>query len=174
MYMYIYNYFIDDKIEIYENDSLLIQFQKILLKYKRIIASVLLILLLIIGYLCKIHNLYLNNNHTHNHNHTHTHTTCILNGGRSSIYAGKIKEGFSDKMSSAKSGLANAPGNLKTFGANRAEDAKDLAPWFYGIIYSISFALLSFLIFVPAIGFVIVGLICFALLKTKISYIKSL
>ena len=164
-----YNYFIDDKIEIYENDSLLIHFQKILLKYKRIIASVLLILLLIIGYLCKIHNLYLNNN-----NNNHTHTTCILNGGRSSIYAGKIKEGFSDKMASAKSGIANAPGNIKAFGANRAEDAKDLAPWFYCIIYSISFALLSFLIFVPAIGFVIVGLICFALLKTKISYIKSL
>lgn len=169
--MYMYNYLIDDKIEIYENDTLLIKFQKILLKYKKIIAIILLIILLIIGYLCKIQNLYLNNSNDSNNYKNHT---CVLNGGYKSVYASKIKEGAADKMASAKAGILNAPGNLKTFGANRAEDAKDLAPWFYGIIYSVAIALLSFLIFVPAIGFIIVGLICFVLLKGKISYIKSL
>ena len=163
-----YNYLIDDKIEIYENDTLLIKFQKILLKYKKIIALSLLITLLIIGYLCNIQNIYLNNNNNSYNN------TCMLNGGYKSVYASKIKEGAADKMASAKAGILNAPGNLKTFGANRAEDAKDLAPWFYGIIYSVAISLLSFLIFVPAIGFIIVGLICFVLLKSKISYIKSL
>jgi len=166
--MYIYNYFIDDKIEIYENDTLLIKFQKILLKYKKIIALSLLITLLIIGYLCNIQNIYLNNNNNDKNQ------SCILNGGYKSFYAAKIKDGASDKMASAKSGILNAPGNIKRFGANRAEDAKDLAPWFYGIIYSVAISLLSFLIFVPAIGFIIVGLICFVLLKSKISYIKSL
>jgi hypothetical protein len=166
--MNMYNYLIDDKIVIYENDTLIIKFQKILLKYKKIIAIILLITLLIIGYLCNIQNLYLNNsNNDKNH-------SCILNGGYKSVYAAKIKEGASDKMASGKAGILNAPGNIKTFGANRAEDAKDLAPWFYGIIYSVSIALLSFLIFVPAIGFIIVGLICYVLLKGKISYIKSL
>ena len=167
--MYMYNYLIDSKIEIYENDTLLTKIQKILLKYKRIIAIILLIILLIIGYLCNINKLYLNNN-----NQSRYDTTCILYGGRSSIYKAQIKEGAAKKAAALKSGIVNAPGNLKAFGDRRAEDAKELAPWFYGIIYSISLALLSFLIFVPVIGFVIVGLICFALLKTKISYIKSL
>ncbi len=165
-----YNYLIDEQIEIYENDTLLTKLQKILLKYKRIIAIILLITLLIIGYLCNIQNLYLNN--SNNSNNSNQNNTCILNGGRSSVYFSKLKEGAASKASSLKSALT--PSNIKAFGANRAEDAKDLAPWFYGIIYSISIALLSFLIFVPAIGFIIVGLICFVLLKSKISYIKSL
>ena len=60
MYQDLYNYLIDDKIEIYENDTLLIKFQKILLKYKRIISIILLILLLIIGHTCNL--TYLNFN----------------------------------------------------------------------------------------------------------------
>jgi hypothetical protein len=169
MYLDFYNYLIDTKIKIDEDDPLLTKFQKILLKYKRIIAIILLIILLIIGYLCKIQYLYFNKNNDNNNNHT-----CILNGGRSSVYLGKIKEGAAEKGAALKSGIVNAPGNIKAFGDRRAEDAKELAPWFYGIIYSISIALLSFLIFMPAIGFVVVGLICFVLLKDKVSYIKSL
>ena len=161
-----YHYLIDTKIIIDDNDTLLIKFQKILLKYKRIIAIILLITLLIIGYLCKIHYLYLNNN-KHNYNY---HNTCILNGGRKSIYAAKIGAKVSSGASSVKSGIMNMPTHLR----NRADDAKELAPWFYGILYSVSIALLSFLIFMPIIGFVIIGLICFVLLKEKISYIKSL
>ncbi len=164
MFNYMYNYLIDDKIKIDDNDTLLLKIQKFLLKYKRVIAIVLLIILLIIGYLCKIHNLYFKNSNSKNE------STCILHGGRSSIYYAKMKEGAASKMASAKTGLSN----VGAFAQNRVEDAKDLAPWFYGIIYSISIALLSFLIFVPAIGFIIVGLICFALLKSKISYIKGL
>ena len=169
MYHYFYNYLIDTKINIYEDEPLLTKFQKILLKYKRLIAIFLLIILLIIGYLCKIQYLYITKNNQNNKNHA-----CILNGGRSSIYAAKIKEGLGEKASALKSGIANAPGNIKAFGDRRVEDAKELAPWFYGIIYSISIALLSFLIFMPAIGFIVVGLICFVLIKDKISYIKSL
>jgi hypothetical protein len=170
MYKELYTYLIDSKIEIDENDTLLTKIQKLLLKYKRIIAIFLLITLLIIGYLCKIHNLYLNNNN----NNSNYDNTCILYGGRSSVYYAKMKEGAANKAAAFKSGIVNAPANLKAFGDKRAQDFKDIAPWFYGIIYSISIALLSFLIFVPVIGFVIVGLICFALLKTKISYMKSL
>ena len=167
MYQDLYNYLIDDKIEIYENDTLLIKFQKILLKYKRIISIILLIILLTIGYLCKIHELFLNSN-------SNIHDTCILNGGYKSVYASKIKHSASSAASSVKSGIINAPSNLKNFGARRAEDAKILAPWAYGILYSVAISMLTFLIFVPAIGFIIVGLICYVLLKGKISYIKSL
>ena len=119
MYQDLYNYLIDDKIEIYENDTLLIKFQKILLKYKRIISIILLIILLTIGYLCKIHELFLNSN-------SNIHDTCILNGGYKSVYASKIKHSASSAASSVKSGIINAPSNLKNFGARRAEDAKIL------------------------------------------------
>ena len=134
--------------------------------------------------MCNIQSLYLNN-----YEHEHEHT-CILNGGSNpnprlkyhgqgkftyrSVYKDKLAKGASQRASSIKSGILNAPGSLKAFGDKRAEDAKDLAPWFYGILYSISIALLSFLIFIPAIGFIVVGLICFVLLKNKISYMKSL
>lgn len=168
----IYNYLIDTKIDIDENDTLLIKLQKILLKYKRIIAIVLLIILLILGYYCNIYNIYnLNTN-----NKKHTHDTCILSGGesRSSIYAPKMRESISSGYASAKTGILNAPSNLKEFGKSRAKEAKELAPWFYGIIYSISIALLTCLIFMPAICFIILGFICYSLLKSKMVYIKSL
>jgi hypothetical protein len=170
--MYLDTYLIDTKIIINEDDSFLTKFQKILLKYKKIIAIILLIILLIIGYLCNIQYLYFNNNSKNNDNKNHH--TCILSGGRNSVYLGKIKEGAAEKGAALKSGIVNAPGNIKAFGDRSAESAKELAPWFYGIIYSISLALLTFLIFMPAIGFIIVGLICFVLLKDKVSYIKSL
>lgn len=221
MYQDLYNYLIDARIEINENDTLLTKIQKLLLKYKKIIAIILLITLLMVGYLCKLDNLFLNNSGS-NSNYNYE-KTCILYGGdgeapaahmpeapkapeapeapkapdapdkpskggdaaagksgkkgalnyKSKYYA-KGKENLGKGAAALKSGIKNAPANLKAFGARRAEDIKELAPWFYGIIYSISLALLSFLIFVPVVGFVIVGLICFALLKTKISYIKSL
>ena len=214
IYNYMYHYLIDTKIKIYENDTLSIKFQKILLKYKRIIAIVLLIILLIIGYQCDIYYIFINKKEK----------TCILHGGDGnaapaaaaaaapaaaavsaaaaaaapaaaaaasaaadavkpkakkgklykSKYASKIKAGAKNAAAATKSGIMNAPANLKAFGQRRAEDIKDLAPWFYGIIYSISIALLSFLIFMPTIGFIVVGIVCFALLKEKISYIKSL
>ena len=165
----IYNYLIDTKIDIDENDTLLIKIQKILLKYKRIIAIVLLIILIILGYYCNIYNIYTNNK-------KNIHDTCILSGGesRSSIYAPKIGDSISSGLSATKSGILNAPSNLKEFGKNRAKDAKELAPWFYGIIYSIAIALLTFLIFMPTIGFIILGFICYSLLKSKMVYIKSL
>ena len=49
-----------------------------------------------------------------------------------------------------------------------------MAPQFYGLIYSIAISALMFLIFMPAIGFLIVGIVCYSLLKDKISDIKGL
>ena len=60
------------------------------------------------------------------------------------------------------------------FGARRADDYKSFAPWFYGMIYSIAISILMFLIFMPAVGFFIVGIICYSILKDKMGYIKSL
>ena len=189
---YIYNYLIDSNINIYDDDTLLIKFQKILLKYKRIIAIVLLIILLIIGNQCN----YIFINKKVN--------SYILYGGAGgavdpvaaggpagdpagdpaaattppkkrrykSKYASKLKEGAVKRGKIARSAIKRK--NIKAFADRRGQDIKDAAPWLMGIIYSSSIALLSFLIFMPAIGFIVVGIICFALLKQKMSYIKSL
>ena len=58
IYNHIYHYLIDTKIKFSEHDTLLIKSKKILLRYKRIIAIILLIILLIIGYQCKLYYLY--------------------------------------------------------------------------------------------------------------------
>ena len=162
IYNHIYHYLIDTKIKFSEHDTLLIKSKKILLRYKRIIAIILLIILLIIGYQCKLYYLYVK----------HTDKTCILNGGGMDAMSAMGDSGGGD--SGGKSKMGAALGNAKNFGNRQAENAKELAPWFYGIIYSVALTILAFLILMPAIGFFILGIICFALLKDNIGYIKSL
>jgi hypothetical protein len=60
------------------------------------------------------------------------------------------------------------------FGAKYANKIKDNADVFYGILYSIAITILMFLIFVPAVGFIVIGFICYSLLKNRISSLKSL
>ena len=161
IYNKIYHYLIDTNIKFNKHDTLLIKSKKFLLRYKRIIAIILLIILLIIGYQCKIYYLYIKP----------TEKTCILNGGAMDAMGAM---GDSGGDSGGKSKIGAALGNAKKFGDRRAEDAKELAPWFYGILYSVSITILAFLIIMPAIGFFILGIVCFALLKDNIGYIKSL
>ena len=171
MYQDLYNYLIDDKIEIYENDTLLIKFQKILLKYKRIISIILLILLLIVGHTCNL--TYLNFNISPDNENNKNK---LLNGG---VYEGfKASAKLSSSMSSMGDTLKHGKFNALKSGyqgiANRAERAKDFAPWLYGLIYSIAITILIFMIFMPAVAFFILGIICYNLVKGKISYIKGL
>ena len=167
------NYLIDKNIHINENDTTLTKLKLFLLKYKRIISIILLILLLIVGHICKL--TYLNFN--------------ILPDTKNEIYKNKIINGgvykgfaASSKLSSSMSSMGNTlkSGKLDTLKsgyqgvANRAERAKDFAPWLYGLIYSIAITILIFMIFMPAVAFFILGIICYNLVKGKISYIKGL
>jgi hypothetical protein len=67
---------------------------------------------------------------------------------------------------------------MKAYAKDKAKKGlnnfKAAAPWMYGILYSVSIALLTFLIFMPVISFLIVGIICFVLLKSRMRFIKSL
>lgn len=165
------NYLIDKNIHINENDTTLTKLKLFLLKYKRIISIILLILLLIVGHTCNL--TYLNFNiSSDNENNKNK----LLNGG---VYKGfKASSKLSSSMSSMGDTLKHGKFNALKSGyqgvANRAERAKDFAPWLYGLIYSIAITILIFMIFMPAIAFFILGIICYNLVKGKISYIKSL
>ena len=89
-------------------------------------------------------------------------------GDSASSVASSIKSGASTALSAAK------PKNLYNFGERRADDAKAFAPKLYSFIYSVAITALAFLIFMPALGFLFVGIICDSLLKGKIGYIKRL
>ena len=149
----IINYLVDKNIKGNENDTTLSKIEKFLLKYKRIIAIVLLILLLFIGNQCNLSYLTFNVNNKKEY---------ILNGGGGSTAA-----------------MAEMDAKINTnstydFGAKYANKFKDNSSVIYGFIYSIAITILMFLIFVPAVGFIVIGFICYSLLKTRIIALKSL
>ena len=147
----IINYLIDKTINFNENDTTLYKIEKFLLKYKRIIAIVLLILLLYIGNQCNLSYLNFNVNNKKEY---------VLNGGGAAAMAA-----FDERNKKQKA---------YDFGAKYANKFKDNSSVFYGFVYSIAITILMFLIFVPAVGFVVIGFICYSLLKTRMEAIKSL
>lgn len=147
----IINYLVDKNIKGNENDTTLSKIEKFLLKYKRIIAIVLLIILLYIGNQCNLSYLTFNVNNKKEY---------ILNGG---------SEG-----EPAPSDDRNKKQRAYDFGAKYANKFKDNSSVIYGFIYSIAITILMFLIFVPAVGFIVIGFICYSLLKTRIIALKSL
>ena len=181
---YIINYLIDKNINFSKNDTTKVKIKKYLLKYKRIIAIFLLIVLLYIGNQCNLSYLKFNSNVNYKKEN-------ILNGGASEVAqvvetltnAGKGKGANTSKGSG---GPTNALDKLKDgdkksflqtsydYGAKTAHKLKDNAYVFYGLVYSIAITILMFLIFVPAVGFIVIGFICYSLLKNRIVSLKSL
>lgn len=147
----IINYLVDKNIKGNENDTTLSKIEKFLLKYKRIIAIVLLIILLFIGNQCNLSYLTFNVNNKKEY---------ILNGG---------SEGEPEPSDDR-----NKKQSAYDFGAKYANKFKDNSSVIYGFIYSIAITILMFLIFVPAVGFIVIGFICYSLLKTRIIALKSL
>jgi len=175
------NYLIDKNIHINENDTTLTKLKLFLLKYKRIISIILLILLLIIGQTCNLTYLNFNispdnENNKNENNKNKNNKNKIINGG---VYEGfkassKLAASSSQMKDTLKHGKFDALKSGYQGVANRAERAKDFAPWLYGLIYSIAITILIFMIFMPAVAFFILGIICYNLVKGKISYIKGL
>ena len=170
------NYLIDKNIHINENDTTLTKLKLFLLKYKRIISIILLILLLIVGHTCNLTYLNFNISPDNENNKNKNNKNKIIHGG---VYEGfKASAKLSSSMSSMGDTLKHGKFNALKSGyqgiANRAERAKDFAPWLYGLIYSIAITILIFMIFMPAVAFFILGIICYNLVKGKISYIKGL
>ena len=57
--------------------------------------------------------------------------------------------------------------------AAAGEKAKEFAGWLYEILFAIAISLAICMVILPSLSFFIVGLICYFLLKSKMSSLKS-
>jgi len=185
----IINYFIDKKIIIYKDDTNEIKFNKYILKYKKIISIIILIILLIVGYYC---NPYKFNNIVNVKNIENIENALV--GGSSlgekiskSKFVQKSAASYDTKMAkvgefkdstkeSLKSGAkaAISPSTYYNAGATAARSFTNNADLIYQILYSIALFIVICIITIPAIGFIIVGIFCYFLLKNKMKKLKSL
>lgn len=206
------DYFIDASIIIKENDSTIIQMQNFMLKYKRIIASVLLVILVLIGWHC---DLFINSNQTQNDSNKQNKSTnnknvkTIQKGGDNAnpkpddaplkpdalkpdapplppppkipltgmAASGKAK--VKAMQSAATTAKMKTLGGLKsavsydTY-ANMANKFAGSSDIIYRILYSIAIFIMICIIVVPSLAFIIIGVICFFLLKDRMKGIKGL
>lgn len=84
------------------------------------------------------------------------------------------KKYFSSKAQSFKSGIAAAPGRMKDFAGRKVGQFKAVSGTIYKLLFQIALVVMMFIILGPtlAIGFAMI--VCYALLKKKIMYIKEL
>jgi len=197
------NYFIDYKIIIKDDDNIDIKIKKFLLKYKRIIGVVLLIILLIIGYNCNPYHINTNSNSNENSKIIQSGgagaiaavarsaaaspaAASAAASAASSIAsgtAGNIKAAtFKDKAKGvAKSGLKSAGSGLKSAGSGMYDAAGaasrgliDSADLIFQILFSIAIFVVICIVLVPSLALLIIGIICYVLLKDKIKLLKGL
>lgn len=84
------------------------------------------------------------------------------------------KKYVSSKAQSFKSGIAAAPGRMKDYTAKKAGQFKAMSGTIYKLLFQIALVVMMFIILGPtlAIGFAMI--VCYALLKKKIMYVKEL
>lgn len=85
----------------------------------------------------------------------------------------KIKE-IKDMRVAGKSRFAIAGNMAYQAGAFVGDKAKEFAGWLYQILFAIAISIAICMVVLPSISFFIVGIICFFLLKSKMSTFKSL
>ena len=179
----IVDYFIDNTITINDTDNRKLKFKKFLLKYKRIIGLILLIILLLIGYYCEPYN---NNNNV-------IKSLKKQKGGATALVSAATKintNAVSTAVDKAKGVAGEAAGDddgedkkpesqypkmskMYEYGSRAGNSAKEWSGWFYSVVYSIAISLLLCIIVVPSIGFFVIGIICYFLLKNKMKVIKG-
>jgi len=158
-------------------------FKLYLLKYKRVIGLVLLIILLIIGYHC---NPYSNMKFSSDMRND-MKSDMKIGGGRVGDFMtsqrAKAEMSASSLRDSTKATLAPVGKTLKTavspskmFDAAGAAANKfsDNADMIYRILYSIAIFIVMCIVIVPSLAFIIIGVMCYFLLKKRMKSIKSL
>jgi hypothetical protein len=78
----------------------------------------------------------------------------------------KSNAGFSKKAILGKS--------IYNVGSYAGEKFKEFSGWLYEILFAIAISIAICMVVLPSLSFFIIGIICFFLLKSKISSFKSL
>jgi len=197
------NYFIDHEIIIKDDDDNYTIFKKFLLKYKRVIGLILLVILLVLGYYCNPYNIN-NQNETENIKYKQTGGAgaalagLAANAGPSIAdaaakvgpskfdqIAAKSQAGYNTKkekvMASLKEskekaiqGLKNSPTAMFDAGAAVAHKFKDNAGVIYQVLYSIAIFIVICVVAIPSLALIVIGIICYFLLRDKMKVIKGL
>jgi len=200
----IYNYFIDKDVIIKDNDNIETKIKKNVIKYKKIIAIICFIILLIIGYYYNIFNIEIENNIINENsvqkggsidtampdipkqpgflskvgssikNKVDKKTT--KGAAELSIKSDKAQKGVQKGLSSLKKGASKAisPSTYYNAGAAAARKFKDNAGIIYQILYAIALFIVFCIVTIPAIAFIIIGFFCYFLLKNRMKTIKGL
>ena len=185
----IVDYFIDNTITINDTDSRKLKFKKFLLKYKRIIGLILLIILLLIGYYCEP---YGNNNNSLNTLKKQKGGATAIANAATKINTSALKNVATNVKGTVEGATGEAAGEdgedgeekkpesqypkvsrMYEYGSRAGNSAKEWSGWFYSVVYSIAISLLLCIIVVPSIGFFVIGIICYFLLKNKMKVIKG-
>lgn len=88
--------------------------------------------------------------------------------------AGRKIQEMKDMRAAGKSKLSIAGNMAYQAGAFVGDKAKEFAGWLYQILFAIAISIAICMVVLPSISFFIIGIICFFLLKSKISTFKSL
>ena len=195
---YLYNYLVDilvikdNNINDSDSDSysVLTQTKKFILKYRRIIGIVLLIGLLYIDYKCDTINIYSKPINKIGINKIGTMkggNKLPMSGGAAGASGASKAVAGASKAAAGAQGLTNANNtnnvNLKDKGvghyiykrsAETGEKFKDFSGWLYQLLFSIAITFAICMIILPSLTFIIISVICFFLLKTKMASFKSL
>lgn len=85
------------------------------------------------------------------------------------------------KLQNIRKGLTGTAKNVGSVtkgvykvGSYAADKFRDNASWFYGIIYSVAIFIALTMIILPSLAFLVIGMVCYFLLKNKMKYFKSL
>ena len=85
-------------------------------------------------------------------------------------YLDKAKKG----LESTKKGLYNSPTKMFDAGAAAAQGFKDNADVIYQVFYSVAIFIVICIVAIPSVALLVIGIICYFLLKNKMKTIKSL
>lgn len=207
----IINYFIDDNIVINDDDKIKIKIEKFLLKYKRIIAMICLIILLIIGYHCDPYSInynYINYNKTQKGGGVEAPAApaAPTEPAAPALSKKEKKQVKKDAKAAAKKEAPSIEEKWKAKGQTKMASHKasmkekkeafkkkamststytapfkaigsaltSKADLIFQLFYAIALFILICIVTLPALAFIVVGIICYVLLKPKIEAIKAL
>ena len=187
--------------EINSDDDLITQTKMFILRYRRIIGILLFIMLVYIGFICNFgQNRSKTKNEKGNEDRHRDQKENIQNGGKFNISGaiGKKMSSLKDKIdlkkieysgegsltSKAQKAIGDSKmvkkfSQIKEAGAYNAgayvgNKFKEFSGWLYQILFAIAISIAICMVVLPSLSFFIIGIICFFLLKSKISGFKSL
>jgi len=182
------NYFVNYDIIINESRSSKLKLFKLyLLKYKRVIGLVLLIILLIIGYHCNPYSNMKFSSDMRNDMKSDMKSDMKTGGGRvgdfmtsqrakAEMSASSLRDSTKATLSPVGKTLKGAVSPTKMFNAagDAAHSFADNSDMIYRILYSIAIFIVMCIVIVPSLAFIIIGVMCYFLLKSRMKSIKSL